>query len=531
MGGTWLYYIVRKGSIDWSLVRLVAVCLLFLVLVGALQILPAEEYGHLAKRWAGADHELTWNEPVPYTVHREYSLGPLSLLAIVIPGVSRHADPFIGVVALALALLAVALCWRQPAVKLFGAIAIGGLFYSLGANSVFQGFLYAVVPMVDKARVPSMAVIIFNTGIAVLTAFGADQFFRSSDTVWARRVTLGALLFGIVTYTVILNVVYSAGGWQKDDRVALTGLAALLLAALLYAWRTNNLTGRQALTLALLLMLFELGNDAAYAFPHRSEADRRSFFDKVSTNTDIADYIHQQPGNYRAEVLTDALSINWGPYQNIDVLQAMSASVTLNMLELEWHLWQTRYLLGVKYTLSDKPPFGDSREVFTGASGIKLFENPSVFPRAWAVHEILSNRTPADGRALIIDHLDDLRRQAYMQGKAPAVATCSEPDQVAIEQHTGETVTLRANMACDGMVVLSDLYFPGWVAKVDRKSAQIYEVDTALRGVVVPKGLHRVTMRYRPSSVYLGAFLTLLGWCGAIGLVIFGPKTKISIDM
>jgi len=41
---------------------------------------------------------------------------------------------------------------------------------------------------------------------------------------------------------------------------------------------------------------------------------------------------------------------------------------------------------------------------------------------------------------------------------------------------------LKAEMTCDGMVVLSDTYYPGWSAKVDGKPAQIYEVDTALRG-------------------------------------------------
>jgi uncharacterized membrane protein YfhO len=38
-----------------------------------------------------------------------------------------------------------------------------------------------------------------------------------------------------------------------------------------------------------------------------------------------------------------------------------------------------------------------------------------------------------------------------------------------------------------------------------------------MRGVAVPRGMHYVTMRYRPVSVYLGAVLTLLGILGALG--------------
>ena len=68
------------------------------------------------------------------------------------------------------------------------------------------------------------------------------------------------------------------------------------------------------------------------------------------------------------------------------------------------------------------------------------------------------------------------------------------------------------------MVVLSDTYFPGWRARVDGKAAQIYEVNGAMRGVMVPGGLHTLTMRYRPASVIWGGLLTLVGILGAVGL-------------
>ena len=61
------------------------------------------------------------------------------------------------------------------------------------------------------------------------------------------------------------------------------------------------------------------------------------------------------------------------------------------------------------------------------------------------------------------------------------------------------------------MVVMSDTWYPGWTAMVDGKPAELLEVYGALRGVVVDKGSHRVSMVFRPWSVYLGAALTLLG--------------------
>ena len=526
MGGVWLYHILREGRIDWNIAKLAAISLVFMLLVGALQILPAQEYGQLAKRWAGADHELTWTEAVPYYVHREYSLGAMSLFAILIPGMNRHADPFVGVVAFSLALFALILCWKNASVKLFAAVAIGGLVYSLGHNSVFHGFIYAVVPMVEKARVPSMAVIIWGFGIAVLAAFGADNVASSNESLWVRRTVLGILGFGLVTYALTLNATFVNKGWGMDDRVALTALIAILLAALLQAWRSANLTGNAALTLLVMLMLLELGNDSGYAFPHTSDKDMGSYRAKVTDNKDIAEFLHRQPGKFRVETDTETLVANWGNNYNFDIFKALCASVTINVLSTEFHTWQTRLLFGVKYTLSEKPPLADSKEIFTAASGLKVWENPGAFPRAWTSHDVFHVSNADDGRAIISGHLDELRSKAFTFEKTVPLPRCAGSDTVDIKKYAGEKVTLTANMACEGMVILSDTFFPGWKASVDGKPTEIHEVNLAMRGVVVPAGQHEIVMKYRPASVYLGAFLTFTGWLSAIALAIFGPKGK-----
>lgn len=51
--GAWIYFILREGRVNWSLVRAAAVCVLIAGLCGGLQIVPAIEYGQLAKRWVG----------------------------------------------------------------------------------------------------------------------------------------------------------------------------------------------------------------------------------------------------------------------------------------------------------------------------------------------------------------------------------------------------------------------------------------------------------------------------------------------
>ncbi len=525
--GVWLYYICREGRINWVVVRLAVVMAIFMGLVGALQILPAQEYGHLAQRWVSASSPIQWDQPVPYSVHQKFSLGNIALLAILFPAFSRNADPFIGVVAASLVLLGVALCWKQHVVKLFAAIGIGALVYSLGFNSVFHGFLYAVVPMLEKARVPSMAVVAFSVAAAVLAAFGFDHFARFRNSVWTSRIVTGLLGFGLLTFTLLLGAMFANKlEWAADDRVALTAFVTLLLAALLYAWRTGNVSGKQASVLLIMLLLLELGNNSGYALVDRSDTTRMADLDKVWSNGDIADFLHQQPGPFRVETTTDALSASWGEYHNFDVILANTASAANNVVKnTEWHTWQARLLFGVRYSLGSKPPYADSIDRFTAASGIKVYENPTAFPRAWAVHEVIPTKTNVDGLMVISTRLQELHSKAFSLEQIPSLEQCSTPDEVSTVSYRAEHVTLRANMACQGMLVLSDAFYPGWNATVDSRPARIFEVDGAIRGVVVPHGTHHVDFRYRPKPVYLGAAFTLAGVIGAVAISL-GSRRK-----
>ena len=526
--GLWLYYAMRDGNINWRVLRLAVVMAVFAGLVGALQILPAQEYGHLAQRWVSGPQPVQWDEPVPYSVHQNFSLGNIALFAIVFPGLNRHADPYIGVVAASLMLLGVALCWKQHVVKVFAAIAIGGLVYALGNNSVFQGFLYSVVPVLEKARVPSMAVIVFNMGAVVLAAFGFDHFPAYANSRWARRIVAGVLGFGLLTWALLqASLFMNKLHWEVDDRVALTAFVTLLMAALLYAWGAGNLKGPQATVLLVMLLLLELGNNSGYAFVDRSDAGRMVDLQKVWSNPDLAEFLHRQPGQFRIESGTETIAANWAEYHNFDVVFAYGASVANNVVgSTEWHTWQARLLFGVRYSLGDKPPLGDSIERFAGASGMKVYENPAAFPRAWAVHEIIPITRQVEGLSIIGERLPELHTKAFSLEQIPALAPCGNGDEVGILSYLPEDVTIRANMACPGMVVLSDAFFPGWKAKVDSRPARIYEVDGALRGVLVPQGTHQIAFHYRPKSVYLGAALTLLGLIGTAVLAVTARRFR-----
>jgi len=531
--GAWLYYILKDGRPDWRMARLALLAMLFAPIVGALQILPAQEYGRLAFRWAGARDHLAWDDVIPYYVHAKHALHPMYLFGILIPGYGENTGVFLGIVAVSLALIAITVWWRQPMVKFFAAIALGGLVYSLGGHSVFQGFIYAVIPFVEKARVPAMAKLLFDIAFTVLAAFGVDALAAPKESEdassrWIRRINIGVAAFALILgVTVLALLVASKFQWEWDDRVAMTVLFSVLLAALFYAWRTHNLTRRQALTLLTLLLLFEAGNQSSFMLADRNDSDRRNFLDKAWGNADIAEFLHRQPGPFRVETQTEDIVRNWGDFYNVDFPTAQ-AGVTVNSFLLPTHLLATRKLVGTKYTLARGPTNPAQSEVFRGASGISVFQNSDVFNRAWAVHDILPIRDVDQGRAFIEDHVNELHSKALsLEQPAPRLQACpAAKDLVFVTKYAPSNVSIHAEMSCAGMVVLSDTYYPGWYASVDGHPAPIYEVDLAFRGVPVPQGAHLVTFRYRPRSVYWGAALTLTGLLGAALLTFWSGKNR-----
>ncbi len=87
---------------------------------------------------------------------------------------------------------------------------------------------------------------------------------------------------------------------------------------------------------------------------------------------------------------------------------------------------------------------------------------------------------------------------------------------------TSDTVELDVSSECGGVLVLSDMYYPGWTATVNGEDSKVYATDVALRGVAVPAGESRVVFRYEPSSFRLGLVAFAAGVIALLVLLVTG---------
>ncbi len=68
-----------------------------------------------------------------------------------------------------------------------------------------------------------------------------------------------------------------------------------------------------------------------------------------------------------------------------------------------------------------------------------------------------------------------------------------------------EEIVAELTTSSPGLLVVTDLHYPGWIAEAEGLRLPILRADGWFRAVALPAGTHRVVFRYRPVSVYVGA--------------------------
>lgn len=155
------------------------------------------------------------------------------------------------------------------------------------------------------------------------------------------------------------------------------------------------------------------------------------------------------------------------------------------------------------------------------AAPFNIFVNPGALPPAFLVPRVVSaGREQA--LALLTRPGFDPARAAVVEGLATALPDVSlAPSEGArIVRYAPERLEIAAWAAVPRLLLLTDVYFPGWRLWVNGKEERIYPADYAFRGLVLEPGRNEARMSYEPKSFALGLWISLstLAGLGAAGL-------------
>ncbi len=421
------------------------------------------------------------------------SLPPARTVELLAPdlGVWPEWQAYSGAVVLFLACLSVLQSWRTGRFWL-GVLAIG-LLVAVGDATPFYPIARVLIPGLSQLRVPPRSLLLVGFGLAMLAGQGFDALNglsrrtigRAAGLLLALYLLLGAVnwiassgqpaqerLIEVIPWGISGIFVAIAGAWTGvgiRKRLSAGSFATFLAAVLLMDLTLVNLTTLKAEAVAvdpLVERVAEHTPDGQRIFSPSYSVTQPGAAMLGLENADgvnplqlrrYRDFMAQATGFEAA-----GYSVTLPPFPSGAVDQPWGFEPDLEQLGS----------LAVSTIVSDYALTSSGLELLEHTGGRYIYRNPAALPRAWIVS-------------------GDLRNQVRQLEWSP------------------NRIELQA--AGPGRLVLSEVDYPGWRASIDGVDTPIELHAGLLRSVDLPAGPHQVVFSFRPTAVYAGAMISLIG--------------------
>ena len=150
-------------------------------------------------------------------------------------------------------------------------------------------------------------------------------------------------------------------------------------------------------------------------------------------------------------------------------------------------------------------------------------QNPYVYGNAWFVDQI----TYVDNANKEIEAVGkiDLRHQAVADAKFKTqlgeAAVQDTASIVKITSYEPNRLTYDVNTGKGGVLVFSEIYYPGWTATVDGEAVELGRVNYILRAIHIQPGQHQVELAFFPKSVDMTETIAYIAFVLLLLILIF----------
>ena len=451
---------------------------------------------------------------------------------------STSGPVYYGVLVTLLALIGFVII-RSPMKWALLSVSVLGILMSFGKNlEGFNTFLFEYLPMYNKFRAPSMALIITQVTIPVMAVITLHQVLFRPDSREYVKAHFKTILYTLGGLFVVLGLMYLSLSYTspidaqvlaaytdekgsdemgrlivsglKEDRAAMFGgqiiralLFALVLLGILYLYMKKSLNAVVVIaSLAVITVIEMLVIDSKYlnednyrssdelAFENfnRTPVDEAILQDKDPNfrvfnsapdafNEARTSYFHKSIGGYHAAKLRI--------YQ--DVIEGYIAGrPNMNVLNM----------LNTKYFIVQDQQSGQP----------SVIPNPDAAGNAWFVKNVKLVNGPAEEfKALETFNPKDT---VIIQNQVATGLVQPQWDSSATIQMTrfdNDTIEYTTQASSPQFAVFSEIYYAdGWNAYVDGVKTPYYKVNYLLRGMNVPAGNHKIIFIFEPASYKTG---------------------------
>jgi hypothetical protein len=161
-------------------------------------------------------------------------------------------------------------------------------------------------------------------------------------------------------------------------------------------------------------------------------------------------------------------------------------------------------------------------------AGVFVLNNKRALPRAWLVTEAEavngeealrrirgeSNTQFEPGRTALLE---------VTQSELPNLpgGNLAAGSAARIISYDASRLRIETDAPTPSVLVVSEIFYPGWVATVDGQPSTISVADYLLRSVTLSPGHHQIEMRYAAPAARAGAFISAVALTVLLTLAVY----------
>ncbi|RJR40746.1 MAG: hypothetical protein C4576_19445 [Desulfobacteraceae bacterium] len=548
--------VIRARSGLQGIRRLGAGFLIFLLIgssLAAVQLLPTIEFSGLSTRSGG----------VSYAMATYDSLHPKELLAFLIPEIFGNAVDgtywrsvethhfwescgYVGILPLFLLFTGGKDGISGKIQQFFSFLAVLALFLSLGKYNPLYPLIYKI-PGFDSFRIPAQIIFLYVFSVAVLSGLALGRISEE------RRPFAKSYLFFLAP--IFFVVVLSSAGFHLFPAGFFSFLFRHFAEGSMSHADLALLSGRMGLSIDRTALLFALSHVLLTAW--RRSRVRTSFFAIAACaviSVDLFLFGHQFVKTF--ELVT--------PAEKMDLVERLSKSPVQGRVLTDDRLFSTNDGLQYRFpsvlgydplilkrymefvlAAQDLPPdehlvnlrrIGDPRAKLSRLLHVKqvvadgkIMETADHMPYAFIVDDVIVKKPEEIFSFMKSDAFDPVRT-VVLEGDPSVSREKGVVDEVAgssckVLSHDHEEIRIEASLKGPGYLVISEVFYPGWHASVDGYPTPVLRGNGLFRVVQLHSGVHEVRFHFVSWPFRIGALLSLLSLCFALGFLILKKGT------
>jgi hypothetical protein len=431
---------------------------------------------------------------------------------------------YLGTLPLILMVLSAVLIKRNKYVAFLWGLGLFSVLFALGNDFVLHKLFFDFVPGFSKFRNPARIGIFLSLAAALLSGFSIQHLLyeelTNSDRSRMRKALLAIIGAGTVVWVLIASGAFAGlSGFMKDEQLLVVvkkdshiSLVIFLISGIVVYTLFKRTTWTRWIAVALIAILFvdmsvfgaEQNNAKLSPSDYFKRSDRLVQFLKHETTLELFRVKTRNPQGMimdRNQGMIDRIFMMEG-YTPL-ALQRVYIPLASSEAALD--------LLNIKYTtVTDEK-----------SRNLTLVQRSTYFPRAFFLYEIDVVHSEDELLAHLKSSEFDHSTTAVLEKEPGFILEppSTKPEWSAnIITYENNSIILNARTTHDGLLVLSEIFYPGWRGYLDGTETEIYRTDYNLRSLFVPKGTHTIEVRFEPPSYERGALITL----GALALCASG---------